>query len=59
MAPNDAPEILQVQVCVFFSRACLHKGIDLQGLNVFENITFIKLVRKFGSHLEGANRVII
>lgn len=32
---------------------------DLQGLNVFENITLIKLAGKSGSRLEGANREII
>lgn len=56
---NAVPELPRVWVCVFFSRACWHKGTDLRGRNVFENITFIKLVRKFGSHLEGANRVMV
>jgi len=55
---NAAPQLLRVRVCVFISGACLHKGTGLQGQNVFENITSIKLVRKSGSHLEGASTVI-
>lgn len=55
MAPdNAAPEVLQV-----FSGIHLYKGTELQELNIFEIITFIKLGRKFGIPLEGANRMLV
>lgn len=44
---NAEPELPQVQVCLFFWDAHLHTGAELQGRNIFENTTFIKLVRKF------------
>lgn len=60
MAPaNTAPEVLQVWVSVFFSGTHSDKGTEPQGLNIFKNITFIKLGRKFGIPLEGANRIIV
>lgn len=60
MAPaNTAPEVLQVWVSIFFSGTHLDKGTELQGLNIFEMITFIKLGRKFGIPLEAANRMIV
>lgn len=60
MAPaNAAPELLQAWLSVCFSGTHLDKGIKLQGLNIFENITFIKLGRKFSIPLEGTNRIIV
>lgn len=60
MAPaNAASEVLQVWVSVFFSGAHLDKGTELQGLNIFKNITFLKLSRKFGIPPEGASRIIV
>lgn len=60
MAPADtAPEVLQLWGSVSFSSTHLDKGTKLRELSIFENITFIKLGRKFGIPLEGANRVIV
>lgn len=56
---NAAPELTQLWVSVFFSGAHSDEGTELQGLNIFENITFIELGRKSGIPLEGANRMIV
>lgn len=60
MAPADtASEVLQFWGSVSFSGTHLDKGTKLQELSIIENITFIKLGRKFGIPLEGSNRVIV